>query len=75
VRSHVHRARIDPAKGEMMLLPTFRLPTLVHTRSANSKYLSEISHRNPLWIHTADARRLACETGDLVRVSTASATS
>ena len=36
----------------MVLLPTFRLPTLIHTRSGNAKYLNEISHRNPLWMHT-----------------------
>jgi len=71
VRSHVHRANLDPARGEMMLLPTFRLPTLVHTRSGNSKYLAEISHRNPLWVHTSDALRLGLRTGDLVRVTTA----
>jgi anaerobic selenocysteine-containing dehydrogenase len=71
IRSQVHRSHIDPARGEMMLLPTFRLPTLVHTRSGNSKYLAEISHRNPLWIHTGDARRLNLRTGDLVRVTTA----
>jgi len=70
IRSHVHRAAMDPAKGEMVLLPTFRLPTLIHTRSGNAKYLNEISHRNPLWIHTEDARRLGIETGALVRVTT-----
>ena len=37
----------------MVLLPTFRLPTLIHTRSGNAKWLYEISHSNPLWIHTA----------------------
>ena len=26
-------------QGEMLLLPNFRLPTLIHTRSANSKWL------------------------------------
>jgi anaerobic selenocysteine-containing dehydrogenase len=70
IRSHVHRAEMDPAKGEMMLLPTFRLPTLIHTRSGNAKYLNEISHRNPLWIHTEDAERLGIVTGALVRVTT-----
>jgi anaerobic selenocysteine-containing dehydrogenase len=70
-RSHVHRSALDAARGEMVLLPTFRLPTLIHTRSGNAKYLSEISHRNPLWIHTSDARRLGLRTGDLVRVTTA----
>ena len=39
----------------MLLLPTFRLPTLIHTRSGNAKWLYEISHRNPLWLHPEDA--------------------
>jgi anaerobic selenocysteine-containing dehydrogenase len=70
IRSHVHRSRLDAGRGEMLLLPNFRLPTLIHTRSGNSKYLNEISHRNPLWIHASDAERLRVETGDLVRVTT-----
>jgi len=70
VRSHVDRRNLDRARGEMLLLPTFRLPTLIHTRSGNAKYLNEISHRNPLWIHTSDAQRLGLTTGDLARVTT-----
>jgi anaerobic selenocysteine-containing dehydrogenase len=70
IRSHVHRDALDAARGEMLLLPTFRLPTLVHTRSGNAKYLNEISHRNPVWIHTSDAKRMKIATGDLVRVTT-----
>ena len=46
------RRHWTPRRGEMLLPPTFRLPTLIHTRSGNAKYLNEISHRNPLWIHT-----------------------
>jgi anaerobic selenocysteine-containing dehydrogenase len=69
-RSHVHRANIDQANGEMLLLPTFRLPTLVHTRSGNAKWLYEISHRNPLWIHPEDAARFGVVTGDLLKVNT-----
>ncbi|MEP0848735.1 MAG: hypothetical protein HRF50_18165 [Phycisphaerae bacterium] len=53
-----------------VLLPTFRLPTLIHTRSGGAKWLNEISQRNPIWIHTADARRLGLKTGDLARVTT-----
>jgi anaerobic selenocysteine-containing dehydrogenase len=71
VLSQVHRTALDAARGEMVLLPTFRLPTLVHTRTGNAKYLNEISHRNPLWLHTSDALRLGLETGDLARVTTA----
>ncbi|HET7617184.1 MAG TPA: molybdopterin-dependent oxidoreductase [Gemmatimonadaceae bacterium] len=67
--SHVYWRDLDRDQGEFDLLPNFRLPTLVHTRSA-VKWLSEISHSNPLWISTADARRLGIATGDLVRVKT-----
>lgn len=55
---------------DCVLLPTFRLPTLIHTRSGGAKWLNEISQRNPVWIHTSDARRLGLRTGDLVRVVT-----
>ena len=37
VRSHVHPDNIDREKGEMILLPNFRLPTLIHTRSRKCK--------------------------------------
>ena len=68
--SHVALQNLDASKGEMVLVPTFRLPTLIHTRSGNAKWLNEISHRNPLWVNPDDARRLGLATGDLVRVST-----
>ena len=54
----------------MTLLPTFRLPTLVHTRTGNAKWLQEISHTNPLWVHTSDAERLGLRNGELARVTT-----
>ncbi len=68
--SHVSPQNIDRERGEMLLLPNFRLPTLIHTRSANAKWLYEISHKNPIWMHPADASRLGVDTGDLVRVDT-----
>jgi anaerobic selenocysteine-containing dehydrogenase len=71
IRSHVHWSNIDRAHGEMVLLPTFRLPTLIHTRSGNAKWLYEISHSNPLWVHPEDATRLGVATGDLLKVATA----
>ena len=55
----------------MPLIPTFRLPVQIHTRSANAKWLDEIAHTNPLWLHPSDAAKLGVETGDLVRVETA----
>jgi len=70
VKSHVHPDTIDRSKGEMILLPNFRLPTLIHTRSANAKWLYEISHKNPIWMNPEDAQRLGLDTGDLAKVET-----
>lgn len=70
LKSHVHPDSIDRSAGEMLLLPTFRLPTLIHTRSANAKWLYEISHKNPVWMHPSDAQRLGVKAGDLIRVDT-----
>ncbi|HYS54404.1 MAG TPA: molybdopterin-dependent oxidoreductase [Thermoanaerobaculia bacterium] len=67
-RSHVHPENLQP--GEMPLIPTFRLPVQIHTRSANSKWLDEIAHTNPLWIHPIDAKRIGVGNGGLVRVET-----
>ena len=68
--SHVAPSQIDRERGEMILLPTFRLPTLIHTRSANCKWLYEISHANPIWMNPIDAARVGVASGDLVRVET-----
>ena len=70
IRSQVHWRKLDARNGEMALLPTFRLPTLIHTRSGNAKWLQEISHTNPLWIHPEDAGRLGVKNGGLARVTT-----
>jgi anaerobic selenocysteine-containing dehydrogenase len=71
IPSHVYWRELDRTQGEFPLLPTFRLPTLIHTRSGNAKWLNEISHTNPVWMHPEDARRLGVHTGDLVKVHTA----
>ena len=68
VKSHIHPDNFN--EDEVVLVPTFRLPTLIHTRSGNSKWLAEISNRNPLWMHTSDGGRWGIKTGDLVRIST-----
>ena len=70
IKSHVHREHIDQSKGEYVLLPTFRLPTLIHTRAGNAKWLYEISHTNPLWLHPRDAERLELRNGALAKVHT-----
>ncbi|MFT5151137.1 MAG: anaerobic selenocysteine-containing dehydrogenase, partial [Planctomycetota bacterium] len=69
-RSQVHWKDMNFEIGERALLPTFRLPTLIHTRSANAKWLQEISHTNPLWVHPEDAEKLGLVNGELARVNT-----
>ncbi|MCA1850111.1 MAG: formate dehydrogenase, partial [Acidobacteria bacterium] len=68
IKSHIHRESL--AEDQCVLISTFRLPVQIHTRSANAKWLDEIAHTNPLWIHPSRAARLGVRTGDLVRVET-----
>jgi anaerobic selenocysteine-containing dehydrogenase len=70
IKSHIHQETMDFDKGEFPLVPTFRLPNLIHSRSGNAKWLVEIAHANPVWMHTSDAKRLGLKTGDMVRVNT-----
>jgi len=69
-RSHVHHSLIDHARGEYLLLPTYRLPTLIHSRSGNAKYLNELSHTHPLLVCPEDAERIGIAEGALTRVET-----
>lgn len=70
IHSHIHEENLDRAAGDFPLVPTFRLPVLIHSRSGNAKWLTEIANRNPVWMHTSDAKRFGFKTGDLVRVNT-----
>ncbi len=68
--SQVHFKTIDFARNEFILLPTFRLPVLIHSRTNGAKWLHEIAHANPVWLHPSDASRLGVVTGDEVRIAT-----
>jgi anaerobic selenocysteine-containing dehydrogenase len=68
IKSHIHPDNLNP--DQTVLISTFRLPVQIHTRSANAKWLDEIAHTNPLWIHPSHARELNLKTGDSVRVET-----
>jgi len=70
IKSHIHQEKLDWDKGEYVLVPTFRLPVLIHSRSANAKWLTEIANRNPIWMHPQEAKRFGFKTGDLVRLNT-----
>ncbi len=69
IRSHVHPDNLQ-GEDEYCLLPNFRLPQHIHSRSANAKWLVEIGHRNPIWIHPKDAAKLGVAEGDLLKIET-----
>jgi len=54
---------------ELLFLITFST-NLMSSRLANCKYLSEIAHENPLWIHPATATSKGIDKGDKVRLQT-----
>ena len=70
MKTHVYWRDMDIAGNERVLLPIFRLPTLIHTRSGNAKYLYEISHGHPLWMNPRDADALDFATGQMIRINT-----
>jgi len=48
IKSYIHPDNLDRSNNEDILVPTFRLPTLIHSRSCKAKWLTEISYRNPI---------------------------
>ena len=70
IKSHVHPDHAYSKPNGMVLVPTFRLPTLIHTRTGAAKWLNEISNNNPLWMHPSDMKSRGLRSGDLVRVNT-----
>lgn len=51
-------------------LVTFKWNVHTQGRTASQKYLTEIVHHNPLWMHTSAAAARGLKTGDLVAITT-----
>ena len=52
-----------------LILTTYKVATQIHSRSANCKYLTEITHDNPAWINPATAQGRGLKDGDSVKVT------
>ncbi len=66
--SHVNHMYMKE-ENSYALNTVFRLPYNIHTRSANSKHLMEISqNHDPIWISVEDAKRQGFKRGDAIRV-------
>ncbi len=70
IKSHVHEEEMDRDAGDYPLVPTFRLPVLIHSRSGNAKWLTEIANRNPIWMHSEDAAKFDLTDGDMIKINT-----
>ena len=70
IKSHIHPEKLDKGKNEFALVPTFRLPNLIHSRSGNAKWLVEIAHRNPVWMNAGDAAKLGFKDDDEIKLVT-----
>jgi anaerobic selenocysteine-containing dehydrogenase len=56
------------SKSELILI-TFKVPTQSHSRTQNCKWLTELYHENPVWIHPETAADLDIGDGDAVALS------
>lgn len=61
---------IERMGEEQLHLVTFKWNVHTQGRTQSQKYLSEIVHHNPMWIHPATAARHGIRTGDLVEITT-----
>lgn len=59
---------IQGMKAGELIMTTFKVNVHTQSRTANCKWLTEIAHENPLWIHPDTAASLGLEEGDEVEV-------
>ncbi len=67
--SYVPVAHNSESKEQEFTLITFQWNVHTHDRTADSMWLSEIVHANPMLMNEQAGRRLGLKTGDTVRVS------
>jgi len=63
-----HQELIE-GEAKLLILVTFQSSVQGHGPTANSMWLSEIRHDNPLWINKAIAEARGIKHGDLIKVS------
>ncbi len=61
---------IDAMGPDHLHLVTFKWNVHTQGRTASQKYLTEIVHHNPLWMHPQAATARGLKTGDLVELTT-----
>ena len=59
----------EKLKDEELILTTFQWNVHTHFSTANCKWLSEILHANPAWIHPQTAAERGIQDGERIRVT------
>ena len=64
-----------PSEPEMaedeLALVTYKVGVHSNSKTANCKWLAEIFHENPVWIHPETAKQMGIHNGDTVKLSSA----
>jgi thiosulfate reductase / polysulfide reductase chain A len=60
----------EKMRADMLYLITFKWNVHTQGRTQSQKYLSEIVHHNPMWIHSSQAAKLGVKTGEVVEITT-----
>ncbi|QBE62723.1 molybdopterin-containing oxidoreductase family protein [Pseudoduganella lutea] len=55
---------------DRFVLTSFKWNVHTQGRTASQKYLAEIVHDNPMWIHPSVAARIGAKSGDMVELTT-----
>ena len=65
-----HVPGLDKLADDRFVLTTFKWNVHTQGRTAAQKYLSEIVHDNPMWMHPTVAARIGVKSGDMVELTT-----
>jgi anaerobic selenocysteine-containing dehydrogenase len=66
--SYVPIPEHEKIKDDELILTTFKVHVQSHSRTQNCKWLSEIYHSNPAWIHPQTAAKRGIKNGDKIKV-------
>ncbi|MDP6175037.1 MAG: molybdopterin dinucleotide binding domain-containing protein, partial [Rhodospirillales bacterium] len=61
----------EKMKPGELILTTYKVSAQIHSRSANCKWLTEITHDNPAWINPVTAAAKGIGEGDKIKVASA----
>jgi len=60
---------VAAAKPDELILFQYKFPTITHSRTSNCKWLSEITHDNPILMNPVDAGKLGVKDGEKVTLT------